>query len=96
MKHYQCHKKVHARPMLYGQYVEIYGTEEQKEALVHPSPYGGKTKTIETHAAGYLVIYSLGTPDEYISWSPKRAFEEGYSEIPQVPNCEPDTYVPPI
>ena len=27
---------------------------------------------------GYHVVYSKGSDDHYESWSPKKAFEEGY------------------
>jgi hypothetical protein len=30
---------------------------------------------------GYQVVYNKGTPEEYVSWSPKAIFDSGYSEI---------------
>lgn len=28
-------------------------------------------------AGDYLVVYNVGTPDEYVSWSPAKVFVEG-------------------
>lgn len=66
MKQYQCHKKVHATPATLGEYKEKSGRDQ----LV-----GDPT------TEGYLVVYEKGTESEYESWSPKAAFEAGYSEI---------------
>ena len=66
LKHYQCHKKVHAKPMTRGEF----------QAWKHNSP--SEQPVIDDPEPGYLVIYSMNTPDEYESWSPKQAFEEGY------------------
>lgn len=30
---------------------------------------------------GYLVICSMGTPDHHESWSPKKQFDDCYSEV---------------
>lgn len=32
---------------------------------------------------GYVVVYDFNTPDQYVSWSPKKQFDEGYSEVQQ-------------
>lgn len=69
LKRYQSIKQVHAHPMTLGDFVEN----------VRPFPLPGK---VDPAAEGYHVIYSKDTPDEYHSWSPKKAFEEGYLEIP--------------
>jgi len=69
LKRYQSIKQVHAEPMTLGDFV----------ANVRPFPLPGK---VDSSADGYHVIYYKGTSDEYHSWSPKKAFEEGYLEIP--------------
>ena len=33
--------------------------------------------TLDTNEEGYIVQYS----DDYVSWSPKKAFEDGYVKI---------------
>lgn len=70
LKHYQAIKQVHAEPMTLGDF----------NANVRLISFPGK---VDSSAEGYHVIYSKDTPDEYHSWSPKRAFEEGYIELPQ-------------
>lgn len=70
IKKYQCIKQVHAEPMTYGAF---------KTSVRNIRDVG----SMDPLAPGYLVIYSKGTADEYKSWSPKKAFEEGYLEIPE-------------
>jgi len=70
IKKYQCIKQVHAEPMTYGAF---------KTSVRNVRDVGN----MDPLANGYHVIYSKGTPDEYHSWSPKAAFEEGYIEIPE-------------
>lgn len=66
LKLYQCHKKVHATPMSLGDYNNFKGwTIPENE---NPDD------------SGYLVVYSKDTDDEYVSWSPKHVFDDGYSE----------------
>lgn len=67
LKHYQCIKKVHARPMTLGEF-------EQHTGHVIPS-------TLGRDAEGFLVVYAKDTENEYHSWSPKQAFDEGYVEL---------------
>lgn len=69
IKKYQCIKQVHAEPMTYGHF---------KSSIRNVRDVG----SMDPLANGYHVIYSMGTADEYHSWSPKAAFEEGYIEIP--------------
>lgn len=70
LKHYQCHKQVHARPMTAGEFgIHKHG--------LHP----GDIRSKDT-SPGYLVVYNKNTADEYESWSPQHVFEQGYSEIP--------------
>ena len=70
IKKYQCIKQVHAEPMTYGAF---------KTSVRNVRDVG----KMDPMANGYHVIYSKGTADEYHSWSPKAAFEEGYIEIPE-------------
>jgi hypothetical protein len=37
---------------------------------------------IDPMEPGYHVVYNRDTVNEYHSWSPKQAFDEGYLEIP--------------
>lgn len=73
MKIYQSHKKVTAAPMNRLDYNKYRGWEL-------PSDENGEDD-------GYLVEYLDGGesnhPDHkgYISWSPKRQFDEGYNEV---------------
>jgi hypothetical protein len=66
LKLYICHKQVHARPLTRGAYNQLKGWQLPKgENPLDP---------------GYMVVYSQGTKDEYVSWSPAHVFEAGYSE----------------
>lgn len=67
MTEYQCHKKVHAIPMNLGTYNKVRGWN---------LPDDEDAKTL-----GYLVVYNRGTDDEYVSWSPKHIFDDGYTVI---------------
>lgn len=66
LKLYNCHKQVHASPLTRGEYNQLRG-------WTMPENENGED-------AGYLVVYSKGTADEYISWSPKHVFDAGYTE----------------
>jgi len=65
MKLYQCHKQVHGKPMNRGFYNKFKGWETPED----------EDPTDE----GYMVVYNMGTNKEYISWSPKDIFEDGYT-----------------
>lgn len=67
LKPYRSHKTVHARPMTRGAYNDYRGW-----AL---------TEGENPDDPGYLVVYSKDTPDHYESWSPKKQFDDGYTEI---------------
>jgi hypothetical protein len=67
MDKYKCHKEVHAKPMNRGDYNSYCGKDSPK----------GKDPLDE----GYLVVYGMGTPEHYESWSPKKQFDEGYNEM---------------
>lgn len=66
IKKYECHKVVHAKPMIRGDYNDYRGWQI--------------TEDENPNDEGYLVIYNQGTEDHYELWSPKRIFESGYSE----------------
>ncbi|MCH7421293.1 DUF2829 domain-containing protein [Shewanella sp. MM_2022_3] len=67
MPRYGCHKEVHAMPLTRGEYNDVRGwTIPENE---NPAD------------EGYLVVYNLGTADEYVSWSPKHIFNDGYHPL---------------
>lgn len=67
MPRYGCHKEVHAMPLTRGEYNDVRGwTIPENE---NPDD------------EGYLVVYNLGTADEYVSWSPKHIFNDGYHQL---------------
>ena len=66
---WKCHKEVHASDAIItrGEYNILRGwTLPADESPNDP---------------GYVVVYSKGNPDEYMSWSPAHSFEEGYTMI---------------
>lgn len=63
---YSCHKQVNATPLTRGLYNAARGW--------------GVPKDENPNDEGYLVVYNIGTADEYVSWSPKHIFDAGYSE----------------
>lgn len=67
LKAYKCHKEVHAKPMSLGEYNALDPSKE-------PQPG-------DCSVEGYFVVYNKDTPDHYESWSPKKQFEEGYTEL---------------
>lgn len=76
LKYYQCIKQVHAEPMTFGEFLVTYKGANDPSARAEDTP-------------GYHVVYSKGLADEYHSWSPKAAFEEGYLEIPDTTVSQP-------
>lgn len=68
---YLCHKSIHAMPMSRGEY------NTRRRWQLPPNE--------DASEHGYLVIYSLGTCKEYVSWSPAGVFEEGYVPQPALP-----------
>jgi hypothetical protein len=79
MKKYQSHKVVEAAP--------IYGTDPSTNTVViseagHPRYEVEVPKDFFSRGVpgigDYLVRYQ---PDGYLSWSPRKAFEAGYSEL---------------
>ena len=67
LKYYQSHKRVHATPMTRGDYNDYRGWTIPEDE--------------DPKDDGYLVVYNKDTPDHYESWSPKKQFDEGYTEI---------------
>jgi len=69
LQRYQCIKQVHAEPMTYGEFKQTIRKVRDMGQISPDEP-------------GYHVVYSQATQNEYHSWSPKQAFEEGYTRIP--------------
>lgn len=67
MKIYKSHKMVHGEPMNRGDYNKYKGwtIPEDENPLDE----------------GYFVIYNKDTDLHYESWSPKKQFEDGHTEI---------------
>jgi hypothetical protein len=65
MPYYKCHKQVHAIPLTRGVYNKVRGWDIPENE--------------DPDDDGYLVVYNRGTADEYVSWSPKHVFDDGYS-----------------
>ena len=84
---YQSHKRVRA--------ARIDHVERQGSALHIFIEVDGMLRDVEVSpslvargvpgAGDYLVIYS----DGYVSWSPKRAFEDRYGRLPEHPGRSP-------
>lgn len=78
---YKCHKEVNA--------VKIAAIEFREDGSATIAPIEDKVNTIYTSSGyrerfkgsendlGYYVIYD----DGYTSWSPSKAFEEGYTQL---------------
>lgn len=75
MQRYQCHKIVEA--------TKVYAAERLEDGAWKCSGGDGHLYTLPAHNkiteedTGYVVRYS----DGYQSWSPTKAFEEGYTFI---------------
>lgn len=74
---YGCHKKVHALPLTRGAYNNV------RDWVIPENE--------NPNDAGYLVVYNCGTSDEYVSWSPKHIFDDGYH---QLDNCGVSGHTP--
>ena len=78
---YQCHKVVHAAKITEIQEHESDGTGSR--TMIFGEVGGSKFLTdawrerFEPEVGGYYVVYEGG----YESWSPKEAFEDGYTKI---------------
>lgn len=67
MKKYKCHKEVHAEPITRGAYNVSRGWTIPDDE--------------DPEDAGYKIVYNRGTVDAYISWSPKKQFDDGYDLV---------------
>ena len=67
MKKYKSHKEVHAKPISLGDYNKYKGWTMPEDE--NPSD------------EGYLVVYNKDTDLHHESWSPKKQFDDGYTEI---------------
>lgn len=67
MGKFKCHKEIHALPMTRGVYNKVRGWDIPSDENPDDD--------------GYLTCYNRGTDDEYVSWSPKHVFDDGYSKI---------------
>ena len=65
---YQSIKTVHAVPFSSDEWMNFRTTLTD----------GYNNSTVKPGQDGYLVCYSKGTPEQYLSWSPKKQFEDGY------------------
>lgn len=89
MPKYKCHKEVHALEIAKITFDEDEarkeGRETTGEAIIVPAdegyaPFKVSAEYVVKHrplAGGYYVVYEGG----YKSWSPKEAFEKGYSKV---------------
>lgn len=69
LKHFQCHRKVHAVQMTLGEFAKQTGRSFDK--------------SVSDTAEGYLVVYNHGSDTEYRSWSPKAEFEANFTLLPE-------------
>lgn len=80
MERFRSHKTVEAAKIIYAERTEsgmLIGAEgEREEILVTEGPVIHKLPS--ELLGGYLVRYE----DGYMSWSPAKAFEEGYTLLP--------------
>jgi hypothetical protein len=80
---YQSHKKVRA--------AKITGlTQHQNGLTVHLGELGNISQSLQwlgkhdPHTGGYYVVYD----DDYVSFSPAKAFEDGYTLVDGAPYVE--------
>ena len=79
---YQCHKIVHALKIAAMEIREdksavIMPADEGYGKLITEAGWGDKYRDNTFKDTGYYVVYD----DGYTSWSPTKAFEEGYTRI---------------
>ena len=82
---FQCHKQVRAmkledvRRSVDGTLHLVYcaGKYSEKACWSADSEFAKRCRAFEENDPGYIVEY----PDGFISWSPTKAFEDGYSEV---------------
>ena len=83
MPKYRSHKEVHALKLRQvqrvGPQMEFHPDEDGYATIQHPldAEVSKRCKAIEMSDPGYIVVYS----DGFTSWSPTKAFEDGYTRI---------------
>lgn len=86
LTHYQSIKEVDSRPCTNVEYNQLLGQVSATMSLAEMGrKYQGARPCTDTPEEGYLVVYNLGKDNQFISWSPKKEFEEGYVEKQMVP-----------
>lgn len=80
MTRYRCHKSVHAgqitamTPIPGGFRIDYMGANNAPASVNVKDAWAVKHSTAE--AGGYIVVYE----DGFMSYSPKKAFEDGYTK----------------
>lgn len=79
MQEYQCHKRVKAFKIVgvrvhSNSYTLVGETGEEVDV---PDNWGNNNPTASSFLGGYYVKYE----DGYTSWSPAKAFEDGYTKV---------------
>lgn len=79
MKKYRSHKVVEAAPIVMhtDDLVIVRNADGTEEHVAVPDDFGARGGPSN---GDYLVRYQ---PDGYLSWSPKKAFEDGYTPEPE-------------
>ena len=87
MKKYVCFKRVMAEPMTRNTFHDMVKQkyDDNRNGDYHIDEWSTRYNTgvirADVDAPGYHVVYGVGTPNEYHSWSPAQAFESGYVEM---------------
>jgi len=89
MPRYKCHKEVHALKIEKSvenpdSSIDLFFEDEGFAPINIEYPDVVRFRDKMDH--GYLVVYEK---DGYRSWSPTKAFEEGYTPIAEVENLQP-------
>jgi hypothetical protein len=82
MKRYKCHKEVRAAKIAWADPTKDRVGVEGQESSVDCPP--GMFERFVPKPGDYLVQYE----DGYLSFSPKKAFEDGYTLIPERPSFD--------
>ncbi len=82
MPRYKCHKEVHALKIsqfraTMSSGMTLYFEDEGFEPIEIPESEVNPFLELKDSNKGYLVVYA----DGYRSWSPTKAFEEGYTRL---------------
>ena len=82
MKKYVCFKRVMAEPMTRNTFHDMVKQKYDDNRIDEwATRYNTGVIRADVDAPGYHVVYGVGTPNEYHSWSPAQAFESGYVEM---------------